>query len=208
MHEGVPIHGVEEVLETLPGPLRPQNTPHQPQKTHVHTLHTRLHPIFTHSKTIPFSNSKRAFRIVVVPAHQKGVAEWRRWCWYYWLCRSRRQGGGGGGGGGGGAFLPFTLSVFTIVNTNSAFFVTAFTHHWVGQGQWSLLDHVLVAFSGASRHNASQKILKFKPPCNTSTPSTLEWEEKIIYFCTHIYHRDHNERLIRAIYVGARLNQY
>ena len=28
------------------------------------------------------------------------------------------------------------------------------------------------------------------------------------YFCTHIYHRDHNERLIRAIYVGARLNQY
>ena len=22
------------------------------------------------------------------------------------------------------------------------------------------------------------------------------------YFCTHIYHRDHNERLIRAIYVG------
>ena len=35
-----------------------------------------------------------------------------------------------------------------------------------------------------------------------STPSTLERMEEKNYFCTHIYHRDHNERLIRAIYVG------
>ena len=32
--------------------------------------------------------------------------------------------------------------------------------------------------------------------------------EKNIYFCTHLYHRDHADRLFPAIYVGAKINQY
>ena len=76
------------------------------------------------------------------------------------------------------------------------------------RGAYLIMFILLNTFSGASRHNASQKILKFKPPCNTSTPSTLEREEKKNYSATHIYYRGHNERLIRAIYVSCRLNQY
>ena len=32
--------------------------------------------------------------------------------------------------------------------------------------------------------------------------------EKNIYFCTHLYHRDHTDRLFPAIYVGAKINEY
>ena len=41
----------------------------------------------------------------------------------------------------------------------------------------------------------------------TSKQPSLRWEETS-YFCTHIYHHDHNGCLILAIYVGARLNYY
>jgi hypothetical protein len=44
---------------------------------------------------------------------------------------------------------------------------------------------MLKTFSGASRHNAGQKILKFKPPCNISTPSTLEQKKKKIILQTN-----------------------
>ena len=46
------------------------------------------------------------------------------------------------------------------------------------RGAYLIMFILLKTFSGASRHNASQKILKFKPPCNTSTPSTLEEKKK------------------------------
>ena len=44
------------------------------------------------------------------------------------------------------------------------------------RGAYLIMFILLKTFSGASRHNASQKILKFKPPCNTSTHQ--RWSEK------------------------------
>ena len=69
------------------------------------------------------------------------------------------------------------------------------------RGAYLIMFILLNTFSGASRHNASQKIFKIQ--------ATMQYHQRWwLEFCTHIYHRDHNERLIRAIYVGARLNQY
>ena len=76
------------------------------------------------------------------------------------------------------------------------------------RGAYLIMFILLKTFSGASRHNPVKKSSKFKPPCNNHPINAATWMEEKNYFCTHIYHRDHNERLIRAIYVGARLNQY
>jgi len=76
------------------------------------------------------------------------------------------------------------------------------------RGAYLIMFILLNTFSGASRHNASQKIFKIQATMQYHPINAGNRMEEKNYFCTHIYHRDHNERLIRAIYVGARLNQY
>ena len=41
----------------------------------------------------------------------------------------------------------------------------------------------------------------------TALNAGIRWE-KNIYFCTHLYHRDHTDRLFPAIYVCAKINEY
>ena len=76
-------------------------------------------------------------------------------------------------------------------------------------GNWTcLLSKVFVSFFGGIWYKnglfgaTTHKYIDF-----TALNAGIRWE-KNIYFCTHLYHRDHADRLFPAIYVGAKINEY
>ena len=71
-----------------------------------------------------------------------------------------------------------------------------------------LLLMVFVGFFGGKWYNlALFEATKDKNIDFTALNAGIWWEKKN-YFCTHLYHRDHADRLFPAIYVGAKINQY
>ena len=76
------------------------------------------------------------------------------------------------------------------------------------RGAYLIMFILLNTFSGASRHNASQKIFKIQDTMQYQHPINAGREEKKIYSANKLYHRDHIGLLILAIYIVCRLNQY
>ena len=71
-----------------------------------------------------------------------------------------------------------------------------------------LLSMVFVGFFGGKWYkNGLFEATTHKNTDFTALNAGIRWE-KNIYFCTHLYHRDHADRLFPAIYVGAKINQY
>jgi hypothetical protein len=76
------------------------------------------------------------------------------------------------------------------------------------RGAYLIMFILLNTFSGASRHNASQKIFKIQDTMQYQHPINAGREEKKIYSANKLYHRDHIGLLILAIYIVCRLNQH
>ena len=80
--------------------------------------------------------------------------------------------------------------------------------HFIRCNWTCLLLMVFVGFFGGKWYNlALFEATKDKNIDFTALNAGIRWEKKI-YSATHIYHYDHNSRLILAIYVSCRLNLY